>query len=143
MPRLFFAAVAGGLFGAGLLLSGMTDTTKVQGWLDLFGDWDPTLAFVMGGAILPMIVAWRIARAHGISLLGTPIPARSDLGLDRGLIIGSVLFGMGWGLVGLCPGPALASITFGGWGGLVFLIAMGAGMFAAPAIKGRFAAPAA
>ncbi|OHC44563.1 MAG: hypothetical protein A2092_08825, partial [Rhodobacteraceae bacterium GWE1_64_9] len=113
MLRLVMAALAGGLFGAGLLVSGMVDTTKVQGWLDVFGDWDPTLAFVMGGAILPMAVAWRIAARRKVALLGTPIPPRPEPKLDHSLILGSVLFGAGWGLVGLCPGPALASLTFG------------------------------
>lgn len=74
MRETIFAALSGGLFGAGLVVSGMTDTTKVQGWLDVFGAWDPTLAFVMGGAILPMIAAWAIARRRGQSLLGRPIP---------------------------------------------------------------------
>lgn len=139
MLRLIMAALAGGLFGAGLLVSGMVDTTKVQGWLDVFGDWDPTLAFVMGGAILPMAVAWRIAARRKVALLGTPIPPRPEPKLDHSLILGSVLFGVGWGLVGLCPGPALASLTFGGWGGLLFLIAMAAGMVATPLVRRQIA----
>ncbi|HBD92293.1 MAG TPA: hypothetical protein DC061_17880 [Gemmobacter sp.] len=139
MLRLVMAALAGGLFGAGLLVSGMVDTTKVQGWLDVFGDWDPTLAFVMGGAILPMAVAWRIAARRKVALLGTPIPPRPEPKLDHSLILGSVLFGAGWGLVGLCPGPALASLTFGGWGGLLFLIAMAAGMVATPLVRRQIA----
>lgn len=139
MLRLVMAALAGGLFGAGLLVSGMVDTTKVQGWLDVFGDWDPTLAFVMGGAILPMALAWRIAARRKVALLGTPIPPRPDPRLDHSLILGSVLFGAGWGLVGLCPGPALASLTFGGWGGLLFLIAMAAGMVATPLVRRQIA----
>lgn len=130
--RNLSAAFAGGLFGAGLLLSGMTDTTKVQGWLDVFGDWDPTLAFVMGGAILPMAVAWRIAARRRVSVLGTPFPAPNRSGADARLVTGSVLFGAGWALAGLCPGPALASLAFGGTGGAVFLIAMLAAMLAAP-----------
>lgn len=133
--RGLFAALAGGIFGAGLLLSGMTDTTKVQGWLDVFGAWDPTLAFVLGGAIVPMAVAWRIAARLQVSALGTPLPAPSKQPLDRGLIVGSVLFGAGWALAGLCPGPAIASLSFGGWGGVVFLSAMLAGMLAAPALR--------
>ena len=137
MLRNLFAALSGGLFGAGLLVSGMVDTTKVQGWLDVFGNWDPTLAFVMGGAILPMALAWRVAARRGVSRLGTPIPARAEPRLDHNLIIGSVLFGAGWGLAGLCPGPTLASLSFGGWGGALFLLAMGAGMVAAPAIRRR------
>ena len=129
--RSVYAFLAGSLFGTGLLISGMTDTTRVQGWLDVFGNWDPTLAFVMGGAILPMLLAWRLTRVRA-PLVGGTFPAPSVAKLDRRLIIGSVLFGIGWGLAGLCPGPALASLSYGGAGGIVFLIAMIAGMFAAP-----------
>ena len=136
MMRNVFAALAGGLFGTGLLLSGMTDTTKVQGWLDVFGDWDPTLAFVLGGAILPMIIAWRIAAGRKTAWLGTPLPQPPSQNLDPGLILGSVLFGAGWALAGLCPGPAIASLGFGGWGGMAFLFAMLAGMLATPTIRG-------
>jgi hypothetical protein len=142
MPRLLFAALAGALFGAGLLVSGMIDTTKVQGWLDVFGDWDPTLAFVMGGAILPMALAWRVAARRPRSRLGTPIPPRSDQPVGRDLVIGSVLFGAGWALAGLCPGPALASLMIGGWGGLIFLVAMVMGMALAPAARARIEAAA-
>jgi uncharacterized membrane protein YedE/YeeE len=111
----------------------MTDTTKVQGWLDVFGDWDPTLAFVMGGALIPMAIAWRLTRGRQ-PLSGGQFPDLPRPELDHRLITGSVLFGAGWGLAGLCPGPALASLTFGGWQGLVFLAAMLAGMFAAPGV---------
>lgn len=135
--RALFAALAGAIFGAGLLLSGMTDTTRVHGWLDVFGDWDPTLAFVMGGAILPMAVAWRIAARRRSAMLGNPIPLSQDSTVDAKLVIGSTLFGMGWGLAGLCPGPALASLGWGGIGGLVFLLAMVAGMVIAPAARAR------
>ena len=117
--RHLLALLAGSLFGTGLFLSGMTDTTKVQGWLDIFGNWDPTLAFVMGGAILPMAIAW-------------PDPV-----IDRRLVCGSVLFGIGWGLAGLCPGPAVASLSYGGLGGLVFMLSMLAGMGVAPTIGAR------
>ena len=134
--RRIFAALAGAVFGTGLLLSGMTDTTKVQGWLDVFGNWDPTLAFVLGGAILPMIIAWRVAAARKTAWLGTPLPQPPSQTLDPGLILGSILFGAGWALAGLCPGPAIASLGFGGWGGAVFLFAMLAGMLAAPTIRG-------
>ena len=129
--RAFFAALAGSLFGIGLLLSGMTDTTRVQGWLDVFGAWDPTLAFVLGGAILPMAMAWRVAARRKVAGLGTPMPAPPSDRLDPALIAGSVLFGAGWALAGLCPGPAIASLGFGGWGGVAFLSAMLAGMLAA------------
>lgn len=142
MTRILFAALAGGLFGAGLLISGMTDTTKVQGWLDIFGTWDPTLAFVMAGGILPMALAWRIAARRSHSLLGTPLPQPSDEGLSRNLIAGSLLFGAGWGLAGLCPGPAMASISFGGTSGLVFMAAMVAGMAVAPPLRQALDRPA-
>ncbi|SEN87743.1 hypothetical protein SAMN05216227_102917 [Pseudorhodobacter antarcticus] len=137
MLRNLFALLAGGIFGAGLLVSGMTDTTKVQGWLDVFGAWDPTLAFVLSGAIMPMAIAWRVAARRKTSLLGTAMPGKPDPRLGANLVTGSVLFGMGWGLAGLCPGPAMASLTFGGWGGALFLIAMAAGMLAAPPIRAR------
>ncbi|MCG7518833.1 DUF6691 family protein [Ruegeria sp. Ofav3-42] len=131
--RGLISLLAGSLFGAGLLISGMTDTTKVQGWLDVFGNWDPTLAFVMGGAILPMFIAWRMT-PHLSPLTGGHFPKMGSLELDRRLVAGSVMFGMGWGLAGLCPGPAIASVTYGGFGGVVFLVAMIAGMFAAPGL---------
>ncbi len=134
--RALFAFLAGGIFGAGLLISGMTDTRKVQGWLDIFGDWDPTLAFVMGGAILPMAVAWRITQ-NRTPALGGLFPPPPEPRLGRNLVIGSVLFGMGWGLSGLCPGPSIASLSFGGIGGGVFVLAMVAGMMAAPALRAR------
>ena len=135
MNRNLFAFLAGGIFGAGLLVSGMTNTDKVQGWLDVFGDWDPTLAFVLGGAIIPMAIAWQMATRRARSVLGTELPGKPDPRLGHNLVIGSVLFGAGWGLVGLCPGPAIASISYGGLGGLVFLIAMLAGMLAAPPVR--------
>lgn len=129
--RIVFSLIAGALFGTGLHLSGMTDTAKVQGFLDFFGAWDPTLMFVMGGAILPMFLAWRLTRGR-VPLTGGTFPAAADPLLDRKLILGAVLFGAGWGLVGLCPGPAIASISNGGFGGAVFLGTMALGMIAAP-----------
>jgi uncharacterized membrane protein YedE/YeeE len=134
--RTFVSFIVGGLFGAGLLISGMTDTTKVQGWLDIFGDWDPTLAFVMGSAIMPMAVAWRIATGRK-PVLASQFPAPPEPKLGRNLVVGSTLFGMGWGLVGLCPGPAIASLSFAGWEGVAFLIAMLSGMLIAPALRKR------
>ncbi|MFY2823930.1 DUF6691 family protein [Ruegeria sp. MALMAid1280] len=134
--RGLVSLLAGSLFGAGLLLSGMTNTAKVQGWLDFFGQWDPTLAFVMGGAILPMLIAWRLT-THRRPLTGGQFPKPTPPELDRRLILGSVLFGMGWALAGLCPGPALASLSYGGIGGVVFVLAMIAGMFAAPTLSAQ------
>ena len=128
---------SGSLFGIGLLFSGMTDTSKVQGWLDLFGNWDPTLAFVMGGAIVPMFFAWRYSKGRK-PIFGDKFPDPQSSNINPDLIIGSVLFGMGWGLAGLCPGPALASLGFGGSQGLVFVLAMLCGMGATPTIKSLF-----
>lgn len=136
MSRNLFAFIAGGIFGAGLFLSGMTDTSKVQGWLDIFGAWDPTLAFVMGGAIIPMAIAWRLTEGRA-PVLGGSFPAKPDAQFDRNLVLGSVLFGMGWGLAGLCPGPAIASLAFGGWPHILFFVAMLAGMLASPGIRTR------
>ena len=135
MQRLLIAALAGGLFGAGLLVSGMTDTNKVQGWLDVFGDWDPTLAFVLGGAIIPMLIAWQLTKKRSASLSGAPFPSKPSTQLDHNLIIGSVLFGFGWALVGLCPGPAMASLSWGGLSGALFFVAMLGGMLLVKPIR--------
>jgi len=143
MLRNLFAFVAGGLFGVGLLVSGMTNTDKVQGWLDIFGDWDPTLAFVLGGAILPMTVAWNIAARRARPVLGGEMPGKPGSQIDRNLVIGSLMFGAGWGMAGLCPGPAIASISWGGLGGVVFLLAMIGGMLVAPALRRRLDSAAA
>ncbi|SEU01507.1 DUF6691 family protein [Paracoccus homiensis] len=128
MMRLIFAAMSGALFGAGLLISGMTDPARVQGWLDIFGDWDPTLGFVMAGAILPMAVAWRIAARRAVSFTGRALPTPPNPVIDRNLVTGAVLFGLGWGIAGLCPGPAMASLGFGGLPFAVFFLSMAAGM---------------
>jgi uncharacterized membrane protein YedE/YeeE len=134
--RGLFAFVAGGLFGAGLLVSGMTDSRKVQGWLDIFGEWDPTLAFVMGGAMLPMAIAWRITRGRNPALGGL-FPPKPEQRVGRNLVLGSILFGAGWGLVGLCPGPSVASLSYGGIGGVVFILSMFGGMWVAPMVRSR------
>lgn len=136
MP-LFLALLSGALFGAGLYISGMTDTTRVQGWLDVFGAWDPTLAFVMGGAIIPMAIAWRLTRVVRRPVAGGQFPPAPMPEIDRRLVIGSTLFGMGWGLAGLCPGPSIASLSFGGVQGIVFVAAMAGGMLLAPGLKAR------
>lgn len=135
MGRLFFAALSGGLFGLGLVVAGMTDTQRVIGFLDLFGGWDPTLMFVMGGAMVPMALAWAYARPRRLSLLGAPLPEPPSSSITPALVTGSVLFGIGWGLAGFCPGPAMASITFGGTSGVIFLAALIAGMVATPRLR--------
>lgn len=126
--QLLPALVAGTLFGAGLTVSGMTDPQRVRGFLDLFGGWDPTLAFVMGGAVLVMAIAWRLRRHMGHPLFAEKfvLPDRSDF--DARLISGSALFGIGWGLAGLCPGPAIASLALAPAEVPPFIAAMFAGM---------------
>ena len=132
--RRLVAFCSGSLFGVGLLLSGMTDTSKVQGWLDFFGNWDPTLAFVMGGAMVPMFIAWRFT--EGLKpIYAEKFPSRPQSKIDRDLILGSVLFGVGWGLAGLCPGPAIASLGFGGSQSALFVLAMLLGMRLTPSIR--------
>lgn len=122
--------VSGTLFGAGLLVGGMTDPQRVRGFLDLTGRWDPTLAFVMGGALLVMAVAWRVRERMKKPLFGASfsLPDRTDL--DARLIGGSILFGIGWGLAGLCPGPALANVSLALPQVAPFIAAMLAGMTA-------------
>ena len=135
--RILISLISGALFGLGLIISGMTDTKKVQGWLDISGEWDPTLAFVMGGAMLSMAIAWKATRVR-TPLTADKFPATNTAGIDRGLIIGSVFFGIGWGLAGLCPGPAIASLSFGGSSGLVFASAMIIGMLSTRRLQAFF-----
>jgi uncharacterized membrane protein YedE/YeeE len=120
--------VSGAIFGAGLAIGGMTDPARVRGFLDLFGKWDPTLAFVMGGAVAVMAVAWRVREVMDRPLFGEgfSLPNRSDL--DSRLIAGAALFGVGWGIAGLCPGPAVAALALAPTSAVPFVLAMLAGM---------------
>jgi len=122
------ALLSGLVFGAGLILSGMTDPGKVIGFLDLAGRWDPSLAFVMGGAILVGVFAFALARRRSRAFLGGAmhLPQRRDI--DARLVAGSVVFGIGWGLAGFCPGPALVSFGSGVDQAAVFVAAMLGGM---------------
>jgi len=122
------ALLAGLVFGLGLLLSGMADPAKVLGFLDLAGDWDPSLALVMAGAIVVAAAGFAVARRRAKSLLGTPIQLPTKRTIDRRLIVGSTLFGAGWGLAGFCPGPALVALGMGEAKAIVFVLAMLAGM---------------
>lgn len=127
MQRIFEFFI-GLLFGLGLILSGMSNPGKVLGFLDLAGNWDPSLAFVMGGAILVGLVAFQVARKRSKTFLGgaLKLPSRTDI--DKRLVLGSLAFGVGWGLAGFCPGPALVSLGSGQLKGVIFVIAMVAGM---------------
>jgi uncharacterized membrane protein YedE/YeeE len=122
------AFIVGLVFGIGLIVAGMTDPAKVQGFLDLAGDWDPSLAFVMGGAILVGLVAFRIAGTRERALLGDAMRLPTATRIDRRLVLGGLAFGAGWGLAGFCPGPALASLATGGAKVMIFTGAMVAGM---------------
>jgi uncharacterized membrane protein YedE/YeeE len=116
------------LFGIGLILSGMTDPGKVIGFLDLTGAWDPSLAFVMGGAIVVGAIAFAIARRRTVSLHGEAMHLPKQREIDAPLVVGSLVFGVGWGIAGFCPGPALVAAGAGYPQALVFVAAMIAGM---------------
>lgn len=129
MARLS-AFLCGLLFGLGLLLAGMADPAKVQAFLDLAGAWDPSLALVMLGAILTALPFFGLARGKAHGLLGgaMQLPTRRDL--DRRLVLGSLVFGVGWGIAGICPGPALVGLGAGHWQAALFVLGMLAGMAA-------------
>jgi uncharacterized protein len=120
--------VSGVVFAAGLALSGMTQPAKVLGFLDVFGGWDPTLAFVMAGAIV--VAAWAFRSGH------RPAPAHGSI--DAPLVAGAVIFGVGWGLTGLCPGPAIVSLASGRLGPWVFVAAMAVGIASHRLLARRF-----
>jgi uncharacterized protein len=120
--------VTGALFGAGLVLSDMVNPARVQAFLDIAGEWDPSLAWVMGGAVIPMAIAYVVSRRMGSPLLDRRFFIPENRVLDRQLILGAALFGIGWGLAGFCPGPALAALVMGLWQPWLFVAAMLAGM---------------
>jgi uncharacterized protein len=120
--------LVGLLFGTGLILSGMTDPGKVLGFLDLAGSWDPSLALVMGGAILVAIFAFAVARKRTTSFLGGTMHLPTARDIDKRLLIGGLVFGAGWGLAGFCPGPAIVSLGAGQPKAAAFVLAMLAGM---------------
>ena len=135
---LWLSALTGGLlFGFGLILSGMTDPGKVIGFLDLFGQWDPSLAFVMGGAIAVGFFAFSMAKRRTQNFLGGAMRLPTSQDIDKRLVIGSLVFGAGWGLAGFCPGPALVSLGAGQDKAVVFVIAMVLGMLAFEWLEGR------
>jgi uncharacterized protein len=128
MSIVLSAFASGLLFGLGLIVSQMVNPAKVLSFLDVFGDWDPSLALVMGGAVAVSALGYVIAKRRGVPVLAPrlEIPTRRDL--EPRLLTGAAIFGIGWGLVGLCPGPALTALTFGPWQVFVFVAAMLVGM---------------
>ncbi len=128
MRALLPALTVGMIFGAGLALSDMVNPARVQAFLDLAGNWDPTLLFVMGAAVLPSAMGYLIRRRMERPLLGERFFIPEKRTLDRPLLVGAALFGVGWGLVGFCPGPAIAGLLFGAWQPWLFVAAMLVGM---------------
>lgn len=127
--QLVIALLAGLLFGLGLIAAGMTDPAKIQGFLDPLGSWDPSLAFVMAAAIVIAAPAFAIARRRRRSWSGSPIAWPAKLGIDARLLAGGALFGLGWGLAGYCPGPAIVALGSGREAALWFVPAMLLGMW--------------
>lgn len=128
MNRIVVTLLSGLLFGAGLAVSGMADPARVRAFLDLGGKWDPTLAFVMGGAMLPMAIAWSVQRRMAAPFACDCFDLPATAQLDARLIIGSALFGAGWGIGGLCPGPAMVDLAIAPTQVAAFVVAMLAGM---------------
>lgn len=130
MGRNIAALLAGLIFGLGLTISEMVNPAKVLAFLDVFGNWDPSLAFVMGGALIVTAIGYRLAWTRAKPVFTERFQVPGNRQIDARLAFGAVLFGIGWGLVGLCPGPAISALSIGGTPVLVFLGAMGAGMAA-------------
>jgi len=123
-----YALLAGLIFGLGLIVSGMANPEKVIGFLNIFGRWDPSLAFVMGGAIFIGIFSFKYIVKREKTLLGGSLHLSNEKSINKRLIFGSLIFGLGWGVAGFCPGPALVSLGMGSLKGALFVIAMLAGM---------------
>ena len=134
---VFASLLAGLVFGLGLIVSGMADPAKVLGFLDLGGAWDPSLAFVMAGAIAVGALAFAMARKRTVSLLGATMKLPTSRDIDGRLVIGSVVFGIGWGVAGFCPGPGLVALGMGEAKALVFMAAMLVGMGAFELLERR------
>ncbi len=126
--RVLIAFASGLLFGLGLIAGGMTDPAKVKGFLDVAGAWDPSLGVVMGGAVLVALVAFAAARRRARAWSGAPLLLPSTTQIDAPLLIGGVLFGIGWGIAGFCPGPAVVALASGSGAAALFVGAMAVGM---------------
>jgi uncharacterized protein len=125
---MFTSLLAGLVFGLGLIVSGMANPAKIHGFLDLAGRWDPSLAFVMTGAIAVGVIAFAMANKRTVSLIGAEMKLPAARHIDRRLVVGSALFGIGWGVAGFCPGPGLVALGMGEAKAVVFVAAMLAGM---------------
>lgn len=132
----FLIFIGGLLFGGGLVISGMTDPARVIGFLDIFGDWDPALAFVMGGAVIAFGIGLFFLKKSGKRICGVELPDTSAEPISKRMVIGSAIFGIGWGLGGFCPGPALANLSVLKADALWFVPLMLIGMFLAQRIYG-------
>lgn len=130
MMRQLSALICGILFGLGLAVSGMTDTQKVIGFLDILGNWKPDLMFVMGAALVVTVIGYRLALNTGSPKLDNIFYLPTSTVIDKKLLVGAVLFGIGWGFYGYCPGPAIASIAYLNIDTILFVIAMISGMLA-------------
>jgi uncharacterized membrane protein YedE/YeeE len=128
IPQVVGALGAGLMFGFGLSLSGMLDPARVQGFLDIFGNWDPSLAFVLVGAVAVAFIGVRLSRRMAHPAFETAFHIPTATRIDTRLILGSALFGIGWGLVGFCPGPVVALLSLGLWQSWLFVVAMVAAM---------------
>jgi len=136
---IIIAVVSGVIFGAGLAISGMLDPSKVSGFLDLIGVWDPSLAFVMGGGVIVNGIGFLLIKNRAKPLFTTDFKLPTSKVIDKPLLIGSALFGIGWGISGLCPGPAVASAFLKPDDGIGFMVFMMAGLVLGRVIKRRMA----
>jgi len=140
MIRNLAALGAGAIFGLGLAISEMVNPLKVKAFLDVAGDWDPSLTLVMGGAVMVSFIAFRLTLRRPKPILATRFELPTRRNIDRRLVGGAAVFGVGWGLVGLCPGPALSALVYGNVESAIFVAAMLIGLAAGPRLLSMFAA---
>ncbi|MGX5845080.1 DUF6691 family protein [Mesorhizobium sp. ArgA1] len=137
VPRLATAMASGLIFGLGLSFSGMLDPVRVQGFLDVFGPWDPSLAFVLGGAVTVAAIGVVVSRRRARPAFDAEFHLPGTRGIDRRLVVGSAMFGIGWGIAGFCPGPAISALALGKAEVIVFVVAMVLGMIVHDRWAGR------
>jgi uncharacterized membrane protein YedE/YeeE len=140
MIRNLAALGAGAIFGLGLAVSEMVNPLKVKAFLDVAGDWDPSLTLVMGGAVMVSFIAFRLTLRRPKPILATRFELPTRRNIDRRLVGGAAVFGVGWGLVGLCPGPALSALIYGDVESAIFVVAMLIGLAVGPRLLAMFAA---